>query len=296
MTQLKAKALPLPSRSLLRSLLQKCVRRGYGELAKHVAYTLGSYGDSLWLRSRTGVIIFEECWQAAHMLQSEPTIVLLEKVASFVKNKDAAGLGSLGYAVSTGDMSPIEKHPEPLPIKIIAAGLERPESFFKWARERCKNEIQESVVNNAAALYPKATWHWDKAFIIAGAYLSTHPGTPDTSISKTIYTDPFPFWVAVDKHTPQGKRALRNAAIKLNIKEHHLQWMSFYFESSTTNQIQASPWWETEVSWRFARLGLEISEAKKIWADISQQIAASVKNESEEIQNILFSTEKPKLL
>lgn len=293
---LKQRTLPNSSRSLLRSLLQKCVRRGYGELAKHVAYTLGSYGDSPWLQSRTGIIIFEECWQASQMLQTEPSIVLLQKVASFVKNKDAAGLGSLGYAVATGDMSPIEKHPEPLPIKIIAAGLKRPESFFKWARERCDDDKQENIVNSAAALFPKATWPWDKAFIIAGAYLSTHPSPPEISTSTIIETLPFPFWVAVDKHTPQGKRALRNAAVELDIKEHHLQWMSFYFESATTNQTQASPWWESEVSWRFASLGLEISEAKQIWADISQQIADSVKQETEQIQKILSSIEHSKLI
>ena len=52
----------------LRSLLQKAARRGYPRVAELVARRLYDNGDRTWLRSRSVVITFEECWPLAQRL------------------------------------------------------------------------------------------------------------------------------------------------------------------------------------------------------------------------------------
>src|SRR5438105_12776025 len=84
-----------------RSLLQKAVRRGNQSLAYKVAHHLCDIGDINWLKTRTFVIVFEECWPSGAS-QCVPTnfdnlLDMLLNVAQAVKRKDAAGLGSLAF-------------------------------------------------------------------------------------------------------------------------------------------------------------------------------------------------------
>ncbi len=82
-----------------RSLLQKAVRRGYASLARNVALSLEQLGDTEWLKQRTGVIAFEECWPMGatliYPMKLPDAIFFLAEMARAVKAKDAAGLGSL---------------------------------------------------------------------------------------------------------------------------------------------------------------------------------------------------------
>lgn len=270
------------SRPLLRSLLQKAVRRGYADLAEKTAFLLASQGDSAWLHSRTGVIVFEECWPNAHLLRSHsPSTVTLQEIAVAVKNKDAAGLGSLSHALAEGDLTVLDYAYQRRAVKIVAAALKRPEDFFKWAKSQCQNERQSNVVLSARLFFSRASWPWDKAFLAAGAYLSIESDLQDTAHSSRVPTIPFPYWTAIDKHTPQGKIALRNVAAEGRLSEEKLQWASFYFESARCNEMVECPWWECEASWRFNTLGLSLKAAEKIWTDNADQVKTTLQGQAE---------------
>lgn len=269
-------------RPLLRSLLQKAVRRGYVELAQKVAFILASHGDSSWLHTRTGVITFEECWPYASLLNSDtPSALTLCEVAAAMKNKDAAGLGSLAQAAVEGDATAIEQALEPVAVKIVAAGLKRPESFFKWAMGECSSEEQAEIVLAARRFFGRASWPWDKAFMVAGTYLSIRAEVPQVSRPEQLPLVPFPYWIAVDKHTPQGKIALRKIALTLHFPEQRLQWASFYFESAKTHASMTSPWWDCETKWRLAALGLSLDEAQDMWAKASPHVESAVQSQTD---------------
>jgi hypothetical protein len=71
--------------------------------------------------------------------------------------------------------------------------------------------------------------------------------------------------VALDKHTPQGKKALRKAADKLGLPSGKVMWVSFYCESATTNQSLESDWWVLETRWRLRKVGLDIENSYSLW-------------------------------
>ena len=277
-----------PARPLLRSLLQKAVRRGYPDIVQKVVSILADYGDTSWVHSRAGVIAFEECWTCGYLLASgTPPIVTLHKVATVKKNKDAAGLGSLAYAAVGGSSDAIETSIDPVSVKIVAAAIRRPDDFFNWAVSECQTESQLAIVLAAKRFISKASWPWDKAFMIAGAYLSCKGKAKIIEDSSSIPTADFPYWVAVDKHTPQGKKALRQVALELGVSENILGWASFYFESSKLNEEISSLWWGNESRWRFETLGSSSEEAKKLWKEAAPKIESIVQAQSERLLRLV---------
>ena len=76
----------------------------------------------------------------------------------------------------------------------------------------------------------------------------------------------FPFWAALDKHTPQGKIGLREVANKTRIPWRQLNWASFYFASANVNELAPSRRWKNEVELRLGKVGLSVHEAESIWA------------------------------
>lgn len=279
-------------RAMLRSLLQKVVRRGRPDLAEAVAIVLAKHGDSKWLNTRAGIIVFEECWTLSPLLNAQPsTIHTLKTVSRVQKNKNAAGLGSLGYAYSIGDQSAVSNSADSLAIRIVAAGIKRPDDFFKWAISKTSNSEQTSVIFAAEIFFRRATWAWDKAFTIAASYLACSPLPPTNQCNAPIIDD-FPYWIAVDKHTPEGKIILKNVAHDLDLSPLKLSWISFYLESSVSNSITASPWWVTEKKWRLTQLGINEGEAEKIWKDASTLIKEKTRAHAINIENILSGNSK----
>jgi hypothetical protein len=271
-------------RPLLRSLLQKTVRRGYADLAQRTAFVLGSQGDSAWLQARTGVIVFEECWPSAHLLSSSlPSAVTLQQIAVSIKNKDAAGLGSLAHALAEGDMTALDQAYEQKTVKIVAAALKRPDDFFRWIRTQCQSDKQANVVAAARLFFNRASWPWDKAFLAAGAYLSIQTETKEALRSKQVPNEPFPYWTAIDKHTPQGKSALRKVATAARLSLEQFQWASFYFESAKSNEIGSCPWWECEAKWRLNKVGLSIEEAENMWRNNSDKVRSTLKDQAKDL-------------
>jgi hypothetical protein len=252
----------------VRSLLQKASRRGHTHVVETAVRHLNKVGDRSWLRSRAVVITFEECWPLAELLSidREPSSKMqaLLNVAGCAKQKDAAGIGALAYAYKEGDHSMADYVPDEWTLRIVAEALKRPAEFFDWAARECLSERGLRIIKSARQYLAAATWEWDKACILAGALLAAIYEVPIAEPAKT-QEDEFPYWVALDKHTPQGKAALHHVALQLKVSYRQLIWVSFYCESATVNALRPSPWFEAEKYWRLRKSGLSISLANDLW-------------------------------
>ena len=255
----------------LRSLLQKAARRGYPDVVELVARRLYDNGDRTWMRSRAVVITFEECWPLAQRLalskEPESKFAALREVTSVVKQKDAAGLGALGFAYHEGDHSMVHIVPDPWALRMVSEAIDRPQAFFEWAASHSRSEASAKIVDSAKRYLAAATWGWDKACIIAGAFLAVTKSIPDLEMAP-IHDTAFPFWVALDKHTPQGKVELRRLSAEFNLPYRHLIWSNFYFESAVVNSITESPWWNVEMKWRLHRAGLTLETGAALWKKV----------------------------
>jgi hypothetical protein len=254
--------------------------------------------DFDWMRKRLAVITFEECWtyglEVSYDKDEKIITGHLLKIVGTVKNRNAAGLGSLAYVLSEGDESVFNFDSGDRDIKIIAEAIKRSKDFWEWTKKQQLNDKQKTLVENADKGFRKAGWPWDRAFAQAAAYLAITGDIPET-----IYVQPkseinFPLWVAIDKHTQQGKAAIREAAKQINFNANKALWLAFYFESAKCNQIEFSPWWEREIKWRMKKLGLNIDEAKEIWERLKPTVIELLKDETEKLREKFFSVKLPK--
>jgi hypothetical protein len=272
---------------MLRSLLQKAVRRGSVDIVRAVVSTLASRGDTAWLHARAGVIVFEECWYLASSLNETPSVLIFEEASALIKNKNAAGLGSLAFSAVDGNSTAIHEAHDPVAVKIVAAAFKRPESFFKWASSECASPEQLAVVHAAQKWISRASWPWDKAFMIAGAYLSCQGDVYGKQLCTRAPSSPFSYWAAVDKHTRPGKIALRQLSAELGISSSLLEWANFYFESAKTNELSESVWWESERKWRFRHLGVSVEDAENIWMEASKGFELKVEKYADLISKLI---------
>lgn len=275
-----------------RSLLQKAVRRGCISLIPKVVNHLVDVGDYPWLVSRTGVIVFEESWPLGIMLDTELitgriTQILIETAIS-QKQKDAAGLGSLAYEFSKGDSSAFTDSSFYQPVQELAEVIRQPGRFWQNIKENVKNQPQkEKLIDQAFASYKRAGWPWDRAFMQAAAYLTTIDGIPliEKKNSLVCSEDDFPFWAAIDKHTDDGKIALKKIAEKTNINPTKVSWISFYYSSAVENETLPSPWWKKEMEWRLYKLGISLLDAEKMWTLIKPHLFEELFEKGEELRN-----------
>jgi hypothetical protein len=253
----------------LRSLLQKAVRRGFSRVVDRAVVRLDASGDDRWLRSRTVVITFEECWPLAGSLCIDRELssrrVALLNVTKAAKQKDAAGLGALAYAYHEGDTSMLDCVPDERMLRMVSEALERPKASFEWALGESRSQRARKIIHAARQYLPAATWPWDKACILAAALLASRSEIPRIESADTT-AEHFPYWVALDKHTAEGKLALREVAKLLETTYRRLIWASFYYESARVNRLLSSPWFDAERFWRLRRAGLSLESAKELWS------------------------------
>ncbi len=191
--------------------------------------------------------------------------ISLLRVTKASKQKDAAGLDALAYAYGEGDQSMLDCVPDRRMLKIVSEALQRPRDFFRWVVNESRGQRSTDIILSAQRYLPAATWQWDKACILAGALLATKGDTPMIEPAETPSGE-FPYWVALDKHTPQGKVALTDVAKQVKTSYRRLIWASFYYESARINRLLPSPWWDAEKMWRLRRAGLSLDAAKGLWA------------------------------
>jgi hypothetical protein len=275
-----------------RSLLQKAVRRGNTEVTKLAINCIIQNNDFDWLRKRLAVVTFEECWtyglEVSYEKNEETVLNHYLKLASAVKNKEAAGLGSLAYSLSQGDMSVIQGNKEDKAIKIVAEAIKRPNDFWGWARKQELTESQNLLVDRADKGFRKAGWPWDRAFAQAAAYLAITTSIPTTQFVQPNASNEFPLWIGIDKHTREGKVAIREAAKRIGFNANKALWLAFYFESAKCNAIEDSFWWSKEIAWRMSKLELSLAEAMTTWERIKPIVVELLKEETYKLQDRIF--------
>lgn len=278
-----------------RSLLQKAVRRADLHMTKlAIKYIIGD-SDFDWLRKRLAVVTFEECWTYGDSVSFEnnPKIIAdhFLNIVRTKKNKDAAGLGSLAYEHSKGEGSVLTGEKTDRDIRIISEAIKRPKDFWTWVHSQTKDERQKTIVSNAEQGFKKAGWPWDRAFAQAAAYLAVTTIIPVTKYVSAQSQGEFPLWVAIDKHTPQGKTAIREAAKRLGVKSTDALWIAFYFESAKCNDMETSPWWEREMKWRMGKLRTDIDTARNLWDRLRPIVKDLLKEETEKLKERIFDNQ-----
>lgn len=278
--------------AVLRSLLQKAVRRGNEELIYITCALMASLSpkDKDWIRTRTAIITFEECWPQGWQLvfnrKFHSKVAALVKVARSVKAKDATGLGLLAYALWGGDRAVLDGSPSDRDVRIVAQAIDRPEDFWHWIERQDRPEPHHSIMAKAAR-FKKVGLPRDRAIIQAAAYLAATGEVPETPYSERL-AQPFPYWVALDVHTPQGKRVLHDIARDLFIPLAQLEWVSFYFEGLKTNDDLPSAWWQRQCDWHFRKLGLAAAEAHLIWHPVKPQLLEALAEDSHRLHNEIY--------
>jgi len=275
-----------------RSLLQKAVRRGNANLVITTCALLESLGarERRWIRGRAAIITFEECWPLGVQLifnkRFHSKVAALVRVARHQKSKDASGLGRLAYALFEDDRTVLNGSAQDRDLKIVANAIRRPEAFWKWVRQRGEDRSQTTLIRYAHQFrgigLPR-----DNAIIQAAAYLAgTVPVTevhPAATESKT-----FPYWVALDQHTTEGKRTLKDISRDLHIDLPQLEWVAFYSEGNKTNEMCPSPWWDRYCTWRFQKIGIPLEEAPLLWMPVRPQVKATLEEESRQLHKEIY--------
>jgi hypothetical protein len=271
-----------------RSLLQKAIRRGDIEMTKKAINYIIKNADFDWLRKRLAVVTFEECWtyglEVSYDKNEEVITNHYLKIAKSVKNKNAAGLGSLAYALSEGDKTVFTGEGTDRAIKIIGEAIKRPKDFWEWTKNQNTDERGKKLVENADKGFRKAGWPWDRAFAQSAAYLAITDGIPETDYTETRSELNFPYWVGIDKHTQEGKQAIREAAKQIGFNANKALWLAFYFESAECNEIKQSPWWEREINWRLNKLELTKEVGESIWEQLKPIVIKLLKNETQKLK------------
>ncbi len=275
-----------------RSLLQKAVRRGHDDIVLTTSALLESLSswEKNWYRTRTAIITFEECWPLGSELifnrKFHSKVAALIKVTRSTKSRDAAGLGYLASALIEGDTSVLNGTSDDKHIKIIADAIKRPGDFWQWIAARKKTDEQAALAANAMRFKHEGMPR-DKAVIQAAAYLAVIGNIPSPQ-QQSPPDQAFPYWVAFDKHTPEGKLVLRDVARDLHIPPPQLEWSCFYFEGAKTNDEISSEWWERNCRRHFKKVGLPIEEAHLLWEPAKPQMIEALAGYSRSLHKKLY--------
>jgi len=275
-----------------RSLLQKAVRRGNDALVVTTCAFLENLGprEKNWVRERAAVITFEECWPLGHTLvfnkRFHSKVAALVRAARSTKAKDASGLGFLAHRLAEGNRSVLDGSAQDRDLRIVAEAVDRPEDFWQWVRAEKKTETASALLDRAFH-FRNAGLPRDRSIIRAAAYLALQ-GDPPIPAPADCRDKSFPYWVALDTHTPEGKRVLRDIARDLNIQLPQLEWVSFYFEGGATNDVRPSFWWDRYCRWRFEKESLPIEEAHLLWEPVRQQVIDALSEDSRRLHRDIY--------
>jgi hypothetical protein len=275
-----------------RSLLQKAVRRGNIELVYTASALIESLGgrSAAWLEARTAVIMFAECWPlGAELLFTKPfhsKVAALLRVARREKARDATGLGFLAYALDQGDDTVLSGVADDKAVRLIARAIRQPAGFWSWISEQPAEGNRKSLIENALR-YREGERPHDKAVVQAAAYLALTSPPPKIEPAPAP-EGAFPYWVVFDRHTAEGKRALRDVARDLHMPLPLLEWSLFYYEGAIANADAPSPWWQQYCRWHFERLGMPPAEAHLLWEPAREQIIDALAEDSQRLQSDMY--------
>lgn len=279
-----------------RSLLQKAVRRGHGELALTVCALIEARGllSAEWLEKRAAVIVFEECWPLGGALRFtrgfHSKVAALMQVAGSRKLRDASGLGYLAYGLSRGEESVLaEAAAEPeaeAALRRLAAGMRTPAAFWGWVEAQPAAGEARAIAARARR-YLQAGRPHDQAVIQAAAYLAAGSALPAVE-PVPAPSEPFPYWIVFDRHTTEGRRALYDVARDLHLPLPLLEWVLYYYEGSRADAERPSLWWQRYCRWRFRRIGLAPEEAELVWKPAGAQVREALGADARALQAEIY--------
>ena len=276
-----------------RSLLQKAVRRGDADLVYTASALLASLSpkEKNWYRTRTAIITFEECWPLGSELnfnrKFHSKVAALIRVTRAMKSRDASGLGYLAHALVEGDASVLTNSAADKDIKIMANAIQRPDDFWRWIADQKKADTKSDALVANAHRFRQEGLPRDRAVIQSAAYLAVNQQLPPLQDVKPT-DQAFPYWVAFDKNTAEGKLVMRDVARDLHITLPQLEWTCFYFEGAKTNGEIRSKWWERLNQWRFEKIGLPVEEAHLLWEPAKPQVIEGLAEDSRNLKNELY--------
>lgn len=280
------------SEARYRSLLQKAVRRGNVDLV----YTASAFLENLsfkqtdWYRTLTAVITFAECWPLGSELnfnrKYHSKVAALIKTAESQKIKDAGGLACMAYALSKGDATVYDGTPGDKDIKIIANAIQRPDDYWQWVSTQPATAQQSALIENAMR-FRDVGLPGEQAVMQAAAYLA-NSGKIQPHPKSQPAAETFPYWVVFDRHTLAGKQALRDVARDLHMQLPQLEWASYFYEGSRTNESVSSIWWRRRCDWHFQKVGLRAEEAHLLWEPAKQQLIRALAGDGRRLQNELY--------
>ena len=213
-------------------------------------------------------------------------VAALVRVARSIKARDATGLGYLAYRLSQGDRSVLDDSADDKAIKIVASAIERPDDFWQWVDRQTTSKPQEILIKNAARFERTGLPH-DKAVMQAAAYLTLTGDFPPLKEQPPLDAK-FPYWVALDGHTPEGRQALKDIARDLHISLPQLEWTFFYFEGALINGEIPSKWWDRHCRWHFQKIALPAEEAHLLWDPARVQLVEALTPEGRQLRNVLY--------
>jgi hypothetical protein len=228
------------------------------------------------------------------------TFSIIDVTARLDKSGDKTWLRSraLVHAYREGDQSMLDCVPDRYALRIVSEALKRPKAFFEWVINQSKTQRSSGVIKSSERYLAAATWPWDKACILAGALLATLGDMPAVEAAETLYGE-FPYWAALDKHTPEGKVALTEVAKEVHSSYRQLIWASFYCESAFVNRLLPSPWWDAERTWRLRRAGLSSDTAEALWSRarplVRQHLEEKAASLKDFVETAPFSQSTPNL-
>ena len=275
-----------------RSLLQKAVRRGHPELICTVSALIENLNihSRAWFEKRAAFIVFSECWPLGREMvftkRFPSKVAALIRVARAHKARDATGLGLLAYAFAKGDASVLNPSMDDRSVKLIAKAIRHPVDFWEWVSAQSADQKCRVLVANAGRYREGGRPH-DKAVVQAAAFLAVSSPLPDPTPAPAADA-PFPHWVVFDRHTSEGKRALRDVARDLHIPLPQLEWCFYYFEGAAANAEAPSPWWRRYCQWHFERVGMREEEARLLWEPARAQIADALAEDGRRLQNDIY--------
>ena len=275
-----------------RSLLQKAVRRGHPELICTVSALIENLNihSRAWFEKRAAFIVFSECWPLGREMvftkRFPSKVAALIRVARAHKARDAAGLGLLAYAFAKGDASVLNQSIDDRSVKLIAKATRHPADFWEWVSAQGADQRCQALVANAGRYREGGRPH-DKAVVQAAAFLAVSSPLSDPTPAPAADA-PFPHWVVFDRHTSEGKRALRDVARDLHIPLPQLEWCFYYFEGAAANAEAPSPWWRRYCQWHFERVGMREEEARLLLEPARAQIADALAEDGRRLQNDIY--------
>ena len=169
----------------------------------------------------------------------------------------------------------------------MANAVKRPEDFWRWiADQKSLDEQINALITNAMRFRQEGAAR-DKAVSQSAAYLAITGPIPGLEAPEPT-EQPFPFWVAFDRHTAEGRLVMRDVARDLHIPLPQLEWTCFYFEGAKTNAEISSNWWERHCQWQFEKIGLPPEEAHLLWEPAKPQVLEGLAEDSRRLQNELY--------